>query len=90
MLVAHHKLCLQALVWGLRYLVGVFWCDDDSLSRVRPFISEELKHAWIQYLSFLLIALFLVDWLKWFVFSRGLVASFVSLDTSGPRKLHAS
>lgn len=63
---------------------------DDVAVRVRPFISEELKHAWIQYLSFLLIALFLVDWLKWFVFSRGLVASFVSLDTSGPRKLHAS
>jgi hypothetical protein len=65
-------------------------CPCPCAHSVRPFISEELKHAWIQYLSFLLIALFLADWLKWFVFTRGLVSSYVSLDTTATRKLHAA
>jgi hypothetical protein len=57
---------------------------------VRPYVSEELKHGWIQYLSFLLIVLYLVDWLKWYVFSRGLVSSLVTVDGTnvGSKKLH--
>ncbi len=58
--------------------------------RVRPFISEELKHGWIQYLSFFVISLYLVDWLKWYVYSRGLVPSFVTTDGKPTKMLHVS
>ena len=65
--------------------VCVCVCDHSY----HPYVSEELKHGWIQYLSFLLIVLYLVDWIKWYVFTRGLVSSYVTVDSApAPKKLH--
>ena len=57
---------------------------------VRPFVTEELKQGWIQYLAFLVVVYFLVDRLKGFVFGAGLVSARVSCDATPRRKLHAA
>jgi hypothetical protein len=59
-------------------------CTRGLCTRVWPYVSEELKHAWIQYVSILVVVLFIVDWLKWFVYSRGLVSSLVRSDAPKP------
>lgn len=63
--------------------------------RLFPFITQVIKQGWIQYVSFLLIALWVIDVIKHFVFSQGIVTSVVvneagpaPLGAKFPRKLH--
>ena len=53
--------------------------------RVFPYISEVVKWAWVQYVALLFVVIWLVDILRGFVFSQGIVSSHVVTDI--PRKL---
>lgn len=59
--------------------------------RVHPSISEELKHGWIQYASFLAITMPAAWILLWLVFGLGIVDTTVVVDSlRGGSKVHVA
>lgn len=55
---------------------------------VFPYLSEELKHAWIQYLALLLPTLYVLRWIRHFTFAHAVLQASVTNDAAPVRKLH--
>lgn len=58
---------------------------------VRPRISEELKHGWIQYVAFLVLTVFIAYIIRWAFFTLRIIETAIIVDA--PRsttKLHVA